>query len=165
MITKDLEIGKKPSYSTSTTLTTYKILISLRTLLRSCIQSNNVLNSVYFCVYAMAAVRSSSIVNKRPWKALPFTIKLHRKHRNSAKVQLVLHLFTGISWRLLLRFGQCLKGKAWLKKKNIFLFQFSWATKVPKGVCVFAASFWCKIWTKRWWYFLIVALYYCKMGS
>ena len=27
----------------------------------------------------MAAVRNSSIVNKRPWKALPFTIKLIQK--------------------------------------------------------------------------------------
>ena len=43
------------------------------------------------------------------------------------------------------------------------LLQFSLATKVTKGVYVYPASFWYKTWTKRRWYFLLVALYYCKI--
>jgi len=36
-------------------------------------------------------------------------------------------------------------------------------TKLLSDVGVCAASFWRKIWTKGGWYFLLVALYYCKI--
>ena len=49
------------------------------------------------------------------------------------------------------------------KKPNVVLLQFSWVTKVAKGVWVYALSFRRKIWTKGGWYFLLVALYYCKI--
>ena len=60
--------------------------------------------------------------------------------------------------------GQLLKVEGINQKtKNVILLQFSWVTKVAKGVWVYALSFRRKIWTKGWWYFLLVALYYCKM--
>ena len=49
------------------------------------------------------------------------------------------------------------------KTKNVILLLFSWVTKATKGVWVYALSFRLKIWTKGWWYFLLVALYYCKI--
>ena len=73
-------------------------------------------------------------------------------------------LFTGITLRLPLRLGHFLKGEGInQKKQNVMLLQLSRVTKVPKGVWVYAALFWRKIWTKRRWYFPLVALYYCKI--
>jgi len=49
------------------------------------------------------------------------------------------------------------------KKENVILSQFCMGTKLLSDVGVCAASFWRKIWTKGGWYFLLVALYYCKI--
>ena len=49
------------------------------------------------------------------------------------------------------------------KKENVILSQFCMGTKLLSDVGVCAAWFWCKIWTKGRWYFLLVALYYCKI--
>ena len=65
------------------------------------------------CIFALC----KSIKYKRPWKALPFTIKLYKMHWNSAKVQQIVHNFPGSTSRLPLRFGQFLKGEG-MNKKN-----------------------------------------------
>ena len=49
------------------------------------------------------------------------------------------------------------------KKENVILSQFCMGTKLLSDVGVCAALFRRKIWTKGGWYFLLVALYYCKI--
>ena len=49
------------------------------------------------------------------------------------------------------------------KKENVILSQLCMGTKLLSDVGVCVAWFWCKIWTKGRWYFLLVALYYCKI--
>ena len=49
------------------------------------------------------------------------------------------------------------------KKENVILSQFCMGTKLLLDVGVCAALFRRKIWTKGGWYFLLVALYYCKI--
>ena len=79
-------------------------------------------------------------------------------------MQQVVVLFTGITLWLPFMLGHFLKGEGInQKKQNVMLLQLIRVTKVPKGVWVYAASFWRKIWTKRRWYFPLVALYYCKI--
>ena len=81
-------------------------------------------------------------------------------------MQQVAVLFTGITSRLPLHLGHFLKGEGKTQKKqNVILLQLSRVIKIPKGVRVYAASFWRKIWTKHRWYFLLVALYYCMISK
>ena len=61
--------------------------------------------------------------------------------------------------RLPLCLGHFLKREGMNKKKeNVILLQLSRVIKIPKVFGVYTAAFWHKIWTKRWWYFLLVAL-------
>ena len=78
-------------------------------------------------------------------------------------MQKVVILFIGII-ETPFTLGSLLKVEGMNKKtKNVILLLFSWVTKATKGVWVYALSFRRKIWTKVWWYFLLVALYYGKI--
>ena len=52
---------------------------------------------------------------------------------------------------------------ACIKKKTLFYPNFVREKKILSDVGVCAALFRRKIWTKGGWYFLLVALYYCKI--